>query len=226
MNLFNINFLPKMIRVTLVVSLVLLGSGCGGTLPNVNPYSTLLPAGTNVVDSKAPFSAANLKLETVYLVVGANFVNYADVWKKIREDSGKAAFSKSADLEISDQWSPARTTGLVTACLQKYFKNIVVVDDLADARAKGANWIVMFDHAYIQPSWVTTTWTNTTTIDLMDNNFRRVAGGRFSELKQHDINVSGGQAEGLRIGRLLSDDVQRSVNTAITQFDAKMVASR
>ena len=227
MNPFNRNFFSTMIRGTLVVGLVLLGSGCGGTLPKVDPYATLLPAGTNVVDSTAPFSAATLKRETAYLVVGTNFVNYADVWnkyRKIAEQGGNLAFNQAAMLEMSDRWSPARTTGLVIASLQKHFKNIVAVDDLADARTKGAKWIVMFDHAYIQPSWMTTTWTNTTTIDLMDNNFRRVADGRFSELKHHDVGA--GEAEALRITRLLGDDVQRSVNAAIAQFEAKMIASR
>ncbi len=230
MSPFNRNFFSTMIRGTLVVGLVLLWSGCGvtgGTLPKGDPYATLLPAGTNVVDSTAPFSAANLKQETAYLVVGENFVNYVDVWNKIRkiaEQDGNLPFSQAAMLEMSDRWSPARTTGMVIASLQKHFKNIVAVDDLADARTKGAKWIVMFDHAYIQPSWMTTTWTNTTTIDLMDNNFRRVAGGRFSELKHHDVGAGG--AEALRITRLLGEDVQRSVNAAIAQFDAKMIASR
>ena len=208
----------------LVVGLVLL-AGCGGTLPKVDPYSGLLPAGTSVVDSKTPFTAASLKRETAHLVVGGNFVNYADVWEKVRENAGKSGvFSRAAELEMSDRWSPARTTGLVTASLQKHFKDIVVVSDLADARAKRAKWIVMFDHAYIQPAWAVPTYTNTTTIDLLDNNLQRVVGGMFSEQKQHAVSAVGGQAEGLRLTRLLGDDVLRSVNAAILEFDAKLAA--
>jgi hypothetical protein len=225
MNQCKGNCFSTMIRGTLVAGLVLLGYGCGGTLPKVDPYASLLPAGTTVVDSTAPFSAATLKPETGYLVVGTNFVNYVDVWSKTRktaEQGGNLAFSQASMLEMSDRWSPARTTGLVIASLQKHFKNVVVVEDLADARTKGAKWIVMFDHAYIQPSWMTTTWTNTTTIDLLNNNFRRVADGKFSEIKHHD--VGSGEAAALRITQLLGDDVLRSVNAAIAQFDAKLAA--
>jgi len=202
-----------------------LGYGCGGTLPKVDPYATLLPAGTTVVDSTAPFSAVTLKRETAYLVVGTNFVNYVDVWNKIRkiaEQKGNLAFNRAAMLEMSDRWSPARTTGLVIGSLKKHFKNIVVIDDMADARTKGAKWIVMFDHAYVQPSWTTTTWTNTTTIDLLNSNFRRFADGKFSELKHHDEGT--GEAAALRITQLLGDDVLRSVNAAIAQFDARLAA--
>jgi len=206
---------------------VALVTGCGGTLPKVDPYATLLPAGVVLVDRTVHFSAASLKSETAHLVVGANFVSYVELWTKLNKqaEQGPIPFSSRAVmLEMSAQWSPAKTTGMVVTSLQKHFKDVVVVDDFVDARAKGAKWIVMFDHAFVQPSWMTTTWTNTTTIDLLDGSIRRVAGASFSEVKRYDEGV--GEAAALRITRNAGDDVLRSVNGALAQFEAKLAATR
>ena len=210
-----------------VVLLLLLGSGCAVTPPKVDPYSTLLPAGTKVVDGTASFSAASLKQETAYLVVGANFVTYADVWNKFQksaEEGGNLVYSKAFLLEIQAQWSPTRTTSLVATDLQKHFRKIIVVNDLAEARAQGAKWIVMFDHAYVQTSTATATWTNSTTIDLLDSNFRRVVAAAFSEHKDYGAAWSDGDVQ--RFSRYRGEDVLRTVKATIAQFDAKLTAPR
>lgn len=212
-----------------VVFILILGSGCAVTPPRVDPYSTLLPTGTKVADSTAPFFTANLKQETAYLVVGANFVTYADVWNKFQQQAekgglGNLVYSKAELLEFQAQWSPARTTSLVVTDLQKHFRNIVVVNDLAEAQAKNAKWVVMFDHAFVQTSTATATWTNSTSIDLLDGNFRRVVAAAFSERK--DYGAAWGEDDVHRFSRYRGEDVLRSVNAALNQFDAKLAASR
>jgi hypothetical protein len=213
-------------RNACVAFLILLGSGCAITPPKVDPYSTLLPAGTKVVDSMASFSAASLKRETAYLVVGANFVTYADVWNKFQksaEEGGNLVYSKAFLLEIQAQWSPTRTTALVATDLQKHFRKIIVVNDLAEARAQGAKWIVMFDHAYVQTSTATATWTNSTTIDLLDSNFRRVVAAAFSEHK--DYGAAWGDGDVQRFSKYRGEDVLHSVKAALILFDTKLASS-
>ena len=214
-------------RNACVAFLILLGSGCAVTPPKVDPYSTLLPAGRKVVDGTASFSAASLKQETAYLVVGANFVTYIDVWNKFQksaERGGNIVYSKAFMLEILAQWSPARTTALVATGLQKHFRNVVAVDDLAEAQAKSAKWIVMFDHAFVQTSTATATWTNSTSIDLLDSTFRRVVAAAFSE--HRDYGAAWGDGDVQRFSKYRGEDVLRTVKAAIAQFDAKLAVPR
>lgn len=227
MKQINFCFFSKASRIgnsTCVVLLLFLFGGCAVTPPRVDPYSTLLPTGSKIVDGTS-FSDANLKQETAYLVVGANFVTYADVWNKFQRQSekgGNLVYSKADLLEFQAQWSPARTTSLVVTSLQKYFRNIVVVNDLAEAQAKNAKWIVMFDHAFVQTSTATATWTNSTSIDLLDSNFKRAAAAAFSERK--DYGGAWGEDDVHRFSRYRGEDVLRSVHAALNQFEAKLAA--
>lgn len=210
-----------------VALLLIVGSGCAVTPPRVDPYSTLLPAGRTVTDGATSFSAASLKNETAYLVVGANFVTYADIWgqfQKNAEQSFNLVYSREFLLNGMAQWSPTKTTSLVTDNLKKHFRNIVVVNDLAEARAKNAKWVVMFDHAYVQASTATATWTNTTSIDLLDNKFRRVLAAMSSEHKSYGGAWSAGDAQRFMVYR--GEDVLRTVKAALVDFDTKLAAAR
>ena len=205
--------------------LLFVSSGCAVTPPKVDPYSTLLPAGRTILDGTASFSAAGLKQSTAYLVVGANFVTYTDVWNKFQKsaEAGENLYWSQAFLiEVQAQWSPAKTTSLVVEELRKRFKDVVVVDDLAEAQSKRAQWVVMFDHAFVQISTATATWTNSTSIDLLDEKFRRVVATSTSEYKDYGQSWSDGDAA--RFMKYRGDDVVRSVRTAIAQFDAQVAA--
>ncbi len=223
------NFFSTTSRNVLLAALLLLVSGCAVTPPMVDPYSTLLPAGRKIADSGTRLSAAQLKNETVYLVVGANFVTYAEVWGKKQkqfEAGGIVTLVENKEdlLNWQAQWSPTRVTTLVVTELQKHFRKIVVVNDLAGAQAQKAKWIVMFDHAHVQPTSFTATWTNTTTIDLLDGQLRRMVSATFSETMAHGQRW--GSSDGNRIMLAKSTDIVRSVNTALAQFNAKLTAAR
>jgi hypothetical protein len=99
-----------------------------------------------------------------------------DLWGKVRGLNLREAHA---------QWAPTRVTELASASLQKHFKTVVVVNDLAAARDKKAKWVVMFDHAFVQTSTATATWTNTTNVDLLDGNFKRVTAASFTEHKDY-----------------------------------------
>ena len=206
------------------MALLLLLSGCAVTPPKVDPYSTLLPAGRKLVDGATSISVAGFKQETAYLVVGANFVTYVDVWSKFQkmaeEGNGNLVYSKAFLLDNVAQWSPARATALVSSGLQRHFRNIVVVDDLAEARTRGAKWIVMFDHAFVQVSTLTATWENSTSIDLLDGNFRRVVASAVFERK--DYGGAMNESDVYRFGVYRGEDVLRTVKSAQSQFDAKL----
>ncbi len=212
-----------------LLPLFLMMTGCALTPPMVDPYSTLLPAGRKVVDSNAHLSAAQLKNETVYLVVGANFVNYAEVWNKHQQTAEKGgfanlAYSKETLLNFQAHWAPTRVTSLVVTELQKHFRKVVVVNDLAEAQAQRARWIVMFDHAHEHPTTATATWTNTTSIDLLDSQFRRVLAASFSEKMAHGTNW--GPSDTQRIIKARGTDIVRCVETALAQFNTKLTAVR
>ncbi len=225
----NHRFIPATSRNILLATLLLLVSGCAVTPPMVDPYSTLLPAGRKISDSNTRLSAAQLKNETVHLVVGANFATYAEVWGKFQgaaEKGGFAnlAYSKETLLNFHAQWAPTRVTSLVVTELQKNFRKIVVVNDLAEAQAQKAKWIVMFDHAHIQASSATATWDNTTTIDLLNSNFQRVLSASHSEHKAH--GAAWGAADAQRFMVYRGQDILRTVNTALAKFNANLAAAR
>ncbi len=217
-------------RRACLLLLILMAGGCAVTPPMVDPYSTLLPAGRKVEDSNTRFSAAQLKNETVYLVVGANFVTYAEIWAKLHtkaENQGIAIrllIGRSAHVSYRSEWAPTRVTSLVTAELQKHFQKIVVVNDLAEAQAQKAKWIIMFDHAFVQATTALASWTNTTTIDLLDNNLRRVMAITFSENKFHGVSTN--FSDEARIATARGEDLMRCVQTALVQFNSKLAASR
>ncbi len=218
----------KACLASISIGLALFASGCAVTPPRVDPYSTLLPPGQKVADSPTTFSPASLKQETAYLVVGANFIAYVDAWNKFQksaEQGGNLAYSQAFLLQVQEQWSPAKTTSLVVTSLQKHFRDIVVVDDLAEARAKRANWVVVFDHAFIQTSTATATWTNSTSIDLLDGTFSRVVASAVSEHKDYGAAWNG-ESDVKRFARNRGDDVVRSVRAAIRQFDTRLLAAR
>lgn len=201
-------------------------SGCAVTPPKVDPYSTLLPSGMKVVDGSAAFSAASLKQETAYLVVGANFITYTDVWNKFQknaEEGGNLYYSKAFMIDAMAQWAPTRTTSLVATKLQKHFRKVIVVNDLVEAQAQSAKWIVMFDHAFVQTSTATATWTNSTSIDLLNSNLRRVVAAEYSEHKDYGGAWSIGDAQRFMVYR--GEDVLRSVNAALVQFDTKLASA-
>jgi len=211
-----------------VALLLLLVSGCAAlTPPKVDPYSTLLPAGAKLVDATASFSAPNLKQDTVYLVVGSNFVTYAEMWNKgqkfAEEYGGGISYSKADFLEWQARWSPARTTSLVVAVLQKHFRNVVSVTDLAEAQAKSAKWTAMFDVAHVVPSAMTCSWTNSTSIDLLDGKFRRVAAVTVSQDKNYGMPLTDGAVHQCQRDR--GEDLVRNVNAALVQFDIKLAAA-
>jgi len=214
-------------RAFLLVLLLLLG-GCAVTPPRVDPYSTLLPAGRKVVDAGTRVSAADLKNETAYLVVGANFNTYAEVWGNFQATVEKPNFSNMVYsreflLDGMAQWAPTRVTSLVVTELQKHFRKIVIVNDLAEAQDRKAKWIVMFDHAYVQTSTATATWANTTSIDLLDSNFRRVVAVAFSEHKDYGGAWRDGDNQRFMVNR--GKDIVRSVQTALGQFNTKLTAA-
>lgn len=222
-----ISALGRISITSCIVLEILFASGCAVTPPKVDPYSTLLPAGQKVVDRPTTFSAASLKEETAYLVVGANFVSYVDAWNKFQksaEQGGNLAYSKEFLLQVQDQWSPAKTTSLVVTSLRKHFRDIVVVDDLAEARAKRAKWVLVFDHAFVQTSTATATWTNSTSIDLLDGSFRRAVAIAVSEHK--DYGAAWSETDVQRFAKNRGDDVLRSVKAAINQFDTKLLVAR
>ncbi len=212
-----------------LLPLFLMMAGCALTPPMVDPYSTLLPAGRKVVDGNTRLSATQLKNETAYLVVGANFVNYAEVWNKHQQTAEKGgfanlAYSKETLLNFQAHWAPTRVTSLVVTELQKYFRKVEVVNDLAEAQARKAKWVVMFDHAHEHPTTATATWTNTTTIDLLDGQFRRVVAASFSEKMAHGTNW--GPSDTQRIIKARGVDIVRCVETALVKFNAKLAAAR
>ena len=71
----------------------------------------------------------------------------------------------------------------------------------------------MFDHAYVQTSTATSTWTNSTSIDLLDENFRRVVAAAFSEHK--DYGLSWSESDVKRFMKYRDEDLLRSVKTAL-----------
>jgi len=220
---------PFISHLALLLGLFTLLGGCAVSPPMVDPYSTLLPAGRKVSDSHTRLSPAHLKRETAYLVVGANFVTYAEVWKKFDDQSKSTSFANLAYSSdtlqyFSAQWSPTRVTSMVVTELQKHFRKIVVVNDLAEAHARNARWIVMFDHAYVQTSTASATWSNTTTIDLLDSSFRRVLSASHTENSSHGLAWSNADAK--RFMRLRGEDILRTVNTTLAQFRTKMSSAR
>ncbi len=229
---FNLSFVSLRNRLARVISLlavIVLASGCAVTPPMVDPYSTLLPAGRKVEDSTIRLSPAQLKNETAYLVVGANFTTYAEVWSKFQESAEKGgfanlAYSKEQLLNFQAQWAPTRVTSLVVTELQKHFRKIEVVNDLAEAKARKARWIVMFDHAHVQTSTATATWENITSMDLLDGNLRRVVATAASERKEHGAAWSNADAARFMVYR--GQDILRTVNMALVQFNTKLTAHR
>ena len=214
----------RIVQSAFAALLLLLIGGCAVTPPRVDPYATLLPAGAKLADGVATFAASDLKQETAYLVVGANFNTYAEVWTKFQKSveggSGNLVYSKAFLLDGMAQWSPAKITSLVVTSLQKKFRNVIVVNDLAEAKDKRAKWIVMFDHAFVQTSTLTATWTNSTSIDLLDNNFRRVAATAISEHK--DYGGANDEADVKRFMGYRGDDILRTVKAAVSQFEGKL----
>ncbi len=209
--------------------LLLLASGCALTPPMVDPYSTLLPAGRKVADSHTRISPAQLKHETAYLVVGANFITYAEVWKKFDDQSKTTSFANLAYSNgtlqyFSAQWSPTRVTSIVVTEMQKHFRKIVVVNDLAEAQARKARWIIMFDHAHVQTSTASATWSNTTTIDLLNSNFQRAVSASHTENSSHGL--AWGNDDAKRFMKYRGEDILRTVNTALTQFGSKLDTAR
>lgn len=218
---------PVLRHIGLMAALLLASVGCAVTPPKVDPYSTLLPPGRAISDRAGGVSTAGLKQSTAFLVVGANFVAYSETWSKFQksaEAGGNLVYSRAFLLDLQAQWSPARITSLVVESLRRRFKDVVVVDDLADARDKGATWIVMFDHAFVQTSTATATWANATTIDLLDKDLRRVLAATFTESK--DYGAAWSEADVQRFAQHRGNDIVRSVNGAIAQFDTKLAAQR
>jgi len=216
-----------------LMGLFLLLSGCAVTPPRVDPYSSLLPAGTKVVDDKKAQSTANIKNEEAFFVLGANFYNFEEAWYKIRKSldgvsgamfSASSGISREEVIEITEQWSPQRVATLVSNGLRPHFKKITKVDSLGEAKAQNARWIIVFDHAFVQTSSATATWTNTTNIDLLDNGFKRVVAASFTERMAHGIAMNNNDQK--RLMKLRGVDLARSVESALTDFNTKLVASR
>ena len=166
-----------------------------------------------------------LKQDGAVLVVGANFVAYGESWERQNKHIESALATLFGARErgrlFAAQWAPTRTTSIVATALRKHFESVEVVNDLAEAKAKRAKWIVMFDHSF-EPSPGTPSWTNTTAIDFLNANGLRIFSATFSEHKSYAISWFGENDESIR--RNLGDDVLRSVNNAVIQFDAKLAA--
>jgi hypothetical protein len=201
-------------------------SGCAVSGPMVDPYTGLLPSGVKLAESNLRLSKDALKQQNVYMVLGANYVNYREMWDKFQKMADdpsvflRLAYSQAEMQAFQVYWSPQRTTGLVTSMLQQHFRAVNVVNDLAEATDKGAEWIVVFDHAFVQPTTATASWTNTTTIDLLSRSLVRVMRAQVSEAQQRGI--AWGSSDVHRLTRQRGDDIVGCITKAVTQFDARI----
>lgn len=202
--------------------------GCQVTPPRIDPYSGLLAANTRPTSSSMKPAKADLSAQTVYVVVGANYVTYADAWNKMTErgrnplaymlvPGGKDLLEFAAA-----SWSPERTNSIVIDMLKKHFKEVRVVDDFGAARKLGASWIVMYDHAYVQTSTATASWTNVTTIDLLTRDLQKAIGVEVTESSAY--GAAWGPDDSHRFSKLRGEDIVKTITAASRQFDQKLTA--
>lgn len=216
--------------VLLALPLVLL-TGCQITPPRVDPYTGLIQAGTALRSDSNPISRSGTARETVYLVLGANYLEYQkanDKFMKMAESGSlmptMAGLSMDEFRAMHNAWAPKRTTSLVVDTLRKHFARVQVADDFAEAQANGAQWIVLYDHAHVQTSTATASWSNTTSIDLLTRDLVKVVGADSHEDKSY--GAAWGNGDVLRFARYRGEDIVRSITTALLRFDARLDAAR
>lgn len=202
-------------------------ASCQITPPRVDPYTGLVAPNFKQQVTQLSATRAELKAQTVYVVVGANYIQYADAWAKFT-DRGANALAKvvvGGDLlEFTAlSWSPERTNGIVVEMLKKHFSEVKVVEDFSKARQSGANWIVMYDHAYVQTSTATATWSNTTTIDLLNRNLDKAIGVEVVENSSY--GAAWGNDDVRKFGKARGEDILKTITKASRQFDEKVTSS-
>lgn len=133
------------------------------------------------------------------------------------------SFNDTMDKGIAN-WAPNKKIDGVSKMLKRHFAEVGAASDLADARAKGAEWIVIFDHAFEQPTTATATWTNTTQIDLLDKNLARVVTAKTSEKKEH--GAAHNDQRWREILQLRGDDVTACIERTSADFEVKLKAAQ
>lgn len=208
-----------------VVTVVVL-SGCASSQPKKDPYSGLLPSGSAgiVQSADAKPRRADLKSSSVYLVTGANFEEYSQSWRQQveRNSRGNLVYSTSELKLIDAASSPTLTLTPLLATLRKYFADVVVVADLAEARSRNARWIVVFDH-HLDQTPAAAVWTNTTTIDLLNSKMQRTVNSEYSEKKSYGI--AWGSSDVMNFMRKKAEDIKTTSSKAVALFDVKLSES-
>lgn len=201
-------------------------SGCSVTPQRVDPYTGLLPTGASIQNAPERLLRTSvLKKEKVYVVTGANFEAYAQTWEKVDKQvkGGSIALLVNSQAELNrmqEAWSPAFATNKLVLMLKKYFGEVVIASDLADARSKNASWVVLFDHAFEQPTTATATWTNTTVVDLLDDKLHRLVHGEYSAKK--DYGMAWGNSDVMRFSVNRGKDIQESADKGVANFEEKL----
>ena len=209
-------------KFLLAVSFLLMLGGCSVTKERVDPYAGLLPTGYQQTKSNiTSINKADLQKSKVFVVTGANFEHYSETWnvfdKQIKSGSVSDLVYSRAELErMQSSWSPALATNNLVLTLKNVFGEVQIVEDLATAKSNQANWIVMFDHAFEQPSTASATWTTTTQIDLLDGSLNLVASSRSSS--KHSHGIAWGSADVMRLSVQRGTDIKNSIDEAMGKF--------
>jgi len=212
------------LKILFLLSAIVVTSGCVGLPPRVDPYSGLLPAGKvrEVVQENMTFSRAELKRSTVYVVTGANFETYAAIWKETeqRNRGGNMAYNREDMARIYASWAPSLTTTRLAEVLRRYFKEVEVVSDLAQAQTRNAQWIVMFDHALEYPNPGAANWINTTVVELLDGKLMLFSKGEASV--RNDYGLAWDHAQVMRNMDQHAKDVRAVADRALAVFEESL----
>lgn len=209
------------LKILVMLGAIILTTGCVSLPPRVDPYSGLLPAGKVLESAREDltFSRADLKRSTAYVVTGANFEAYSALWKQMEERNrgGNFGYNAKQMAIISASWNPSLTTTRLAEVLSRYFKEVEVVSDLAEAQRRNAQWIVLFDHALEYPQPGFPVWINTTVVELLDGKLLRFSKGEHMERKEYPAPFSDAQV--MRNMGFQAKDVQTVADRAMVAFE-------